>query len=205
VDSEEAPGRASSLSNQPARLFEDLAVIAPTDARTILAVSDRPRGPRRLLRVWSLHRTDAFRDMAVEQVAGVAPARDGVPATLVVVGQAFVVDPLSDTSTCVAGLDPATGELRWERALPFGGEPEPFGDALVARDEVLVPTARGIARYALADGADRPALDRTSIPQSRLRTLREREILFGNLVPVPGLGVLAVNADGVAFWLREER
>ena len=204
VDAAETPGRASSLSNQPPRLWDDRAVIAPTDSRTIVGLFDRPRGRRRLLRAWSVHRTDAFHDMAAEQVAGLAPARDGVPATLVVVGQGYPVDANAVTWTCVAGLDPYTGELRWARPLPFGREPEPFGEALVARDEVLVPTANGIARYALADGSDRPALDASSVPAARLHRLREEEMLYGNLIPVPGKGFLAVHADGVAFWLREE-
>jgi hypothetical protein len=205
VDASETPGRASSLSNQPPRLAADRVVVAPTDARTILGLFDRPRGPKRLLRAWTVHRTDAFRDMAAEQVAGIVPGTGAAPATVVVVGQGYVTDPLSDTCTCVAGLDLSTGVLRWARALPFGGEQEPFGDALVTRDEVLVPTARGIARFATADGAERPAIDATAIPAARLRALREDEMVYGNLVPVPGAGLVAVNADGVAFWLREPR
>ena len=66
-----------------------------------------------------------------------------------------------------------------------------------------MPSANGIARYALADGSDRPALDASSVPAARLHRLREEEMLYGNLIPVPGKGILAVNADGVAFWLRE--
>jgi hypothetical protein len=168
-------------------------VIAPTDARRIQGLFDRPRGRSRRLHAWALHRTEGFRNMAAEYVAGVYAGDDATAPCLVVVGQGFVTNVLTDPHTCVAGIDPSTGVTRWERALPFGSEPEPFGEALLTTQEVLVPTASGVARYALADGADRPSRKRAG--------LREDESLFGNLVPVPGRGFVATNAFDAVVWL----
>jgi hypothetical protein len=142
-----------------------------------------------------------FRNLAIEQLAGVTDGAGGVPPTLVGVGTGYGLDQLHDPFTCVVGMDPATGVVRWERAMPFGGIPEPFGLALVTQDEAFVPTALGIARFALADGKDRAPLDETAIPASSARLLYPDETLYGNLVPVPGRGVIAVNESDVAFWL----
>ena len=97
-------------------------------------------------------------------------------------------------------LDPATGAVRWERALPGGGPAEPYGRALVTAGEVYVPTATGIARYRLKDGADLPLLDLPSIPTELRDLLRPEERPFGNLVPIPGRGLVAVNATSISFW-----
>jgi hypothetical protein len=98
-------------------------------------------------------------------------------------------------------MDAETLVLAWERALPDGGAPEPRGRALATEGEVLVPTRNGIARYRLADGGELPFLGFEAVPPDR-RTLfaSEDERPWGNLVPVPGRGVLTVDSNSVAFW-----
>jgi hypothetical protein len=174
--------------------------VAPTDARRVFGLNDRPRGPDRLLRRWSAHRTEAFFNLAVEQVVGVTAGAPGVPATLVLAGQGYARDGTSEAWACVVGLDPDTGAQRWQRALPFGDEPEPFGEALLTQTEAWVPTARGIARFALADGKEAPSVEPSLVPEDRARLLDAEEMLFGNLVPAPGQGILAVGADGLVLW-----
>jgi|GEM_PF-2072687 len=189
----EGAERRSSFANHPPVVVDGRLYVAPTDGRSVWCLSDRPRGRDRLLTRWPLHRTDDVRNLALEQVVGVTDGRDGVPPTLVVVGQGYGVDPLHDPFTVVVAVDALSGRLRWERALPFGALPEPLGVAVIAGDDVFVPTAKGIARYALADGADRPSI---------VADGDDDDEAYGNLVPVPGRGLVAVAASRVTFWMR---
>jgi len=197
ADFEQGP-RRSSFANEPPLISDGRCFLAPTDARYVFALFDRPRGPRRLLRLWRKHRTEEFQNLAVEHLPGVTQVTSTIPATLIVVGQGFAAP--GEPFTCVAGLDPATGAVRWERALPDGGPSEPYGRALVTAGEVYVPTEAGIARYRLKDGSDLPFLDLPSIPRDLRDLLRPEEKPFGNLVPIPGRGLVAVNESSISFW-----
>jgi len=194
----EQGARHSSFVNEPPMIADGRCFLAPTDATHVFAIEDRPRGPRRELRTWRLHRKLVSQNLAVEQLVGVTTGTADVPATLVAVGQGFAAP--GEPFVCVVGLDPATGTVRWERALPGGGPAEPYGRALVTAGEVYVPTATGIARYRLKDGADLPLLDLPSIPTDLRDLLRPEERPFGNLVPIPGRGLVAVNATSISFW-----
>ena len=193
-DRAERSPRLTTFANQPPIVADGRLFLAPTDGVHVLCLSDRPRGASRQLTRWTLNRTGDFRNLAVEHLAGVTGEADDLPPTLVAVGQGFGADPVNDPFTCVVAIDAASGALRWERALPFGGIPEPFGLATLAGGDVFVPSAKGIARYALADGADRPPVE--APPDDR------DEEAYGNLVPVPGRGIVAVSASRVTFYLR---
>lgn len=196
----ESGDRRSSFSNEPPLLADGRCFLAPTDSRYVLATADRPRGRARTLRLWKRHRVDDFRNLAVEQLVGVlSEARTDAPA-LVVVGQGYEHD--GSPHTAVVALDPATGAMRWERALPSGEEPEPYGRALLTEGEVYVPTRDGIARYRVADGSELPPLDRAAISDEDRAYLSESDRPVGNLVPIPGQGLVAVDVDAVTIWRR---
>jgi outer membrane protein assembly factor BamB len=184
--------RRSSFANEPPLLQGGRGFFTPTDARHLFCTFDRPRGPRRLLTAWTRSRTEGFLNLALEHLAGVTDGRDGVPPTLVGVGQGH--RDASELHVCVVGMDPESGEVRWGRALP-DGQPEPYGRAAVTSKEVYVPTHGGIAAFRLADGADLPFTGVEALPEEK-----ERERPWGNLVVVPGVGLVAVNADFVALW-----
>ena len=204
-DAKDPGKRRSSFLNRPPLVAHGRVFFAPTDGLKIVALFDRPRDRARVLEAWSLDRTGAFRNLAVEQLVGVVDGRGGTPATLVAVGQGWGLDPLHEPYTCVVGIDALSrhGAVRWERALPFGDVPEPFGTALVTEDLVYVPTASGIARYRVADGADVEPIDARAIPVRRAPLLYATERLWGNLVPVPGRGLVCVNEGYVSFWYED--
>ncbi|MFO0933264.1 MAG: PQQ-binding-like beta-propeller repeat protein [Planctomycetota bacterium] len=190
--------RRTSFANQPPVVVDGRLYLAPTDGRHVLCLSDRPRGPGRVLTRWALHRTEDVRNLAIEHVVGVTEEAGDVPPTLVAVGQGYGLDPLQDPFTCVVAVDVRDARVRWERALPFGGIPEPFGLAALAGDDVFVPTAKGIARYALLDGADRPSIEAPAEDGEGAYGLEEA---YGNLVPVAGRGLVAVAPSRVTFYL----
>lgn len=194
VDDLEAADRRSSFFNAPPRALGSDVVFAPTDSRHVFCVRGRPSGPARQMTRWKLHRTEDTRNLAIEHVAAVTEATRSRPALVVAVGQGYGVDPLHDPFTCVVAIDARSGRVRWERALPFGGVPEPFGEAAVAGDDVFVPTAHGIARYALDDGADGPPV----LVRERLGDVE----VFGNVVPVAGEGLLCVAPALVVRFTR---
>ncbi len=196
----ESGDRRSSFANEPPLLADGRCFLAPTDSRHVLAIADRPRGRARTMRLWKRHRVDDFRDLAVEQLVGVVGEADLDAPVLVVVGQGYEHD--GSPHTAVVGLDPATGAMRWERALPSGAEPEPYGRALVTAGEVYVPTRDGIARYRVQDGAEMPLLDRSAISDDDRAYVPESDRPVGNLVPIPGQGLVAVDVDAVTIWRR---
>jgi hypothetical protein len=200
-ETKESSDRKSTFANHPPLVGAGGIYLTPTDSRYVLALYDRPLGARRQLLQWKRFRDIAW-NCVVEHLAGVTEGRGDVPPTLVAVGQGFNSDPLHDEYACVIAIDPysPSGTVdRWQRALPFGDLPEPFGVAMLTETEVLVPSAKGIARYRLKDGADVPPLDDTTIPASA--ALYPAEHLYGNLVPVPGRGFVAVNEAYLSFWL----
>lgn len=189
--------RHSSFSNEPPLLYDDLVFVAPTDSRRLLALFDRPRGRERNLRSWDRDRVEEFRNLSLEQLVGVVPERSGRRALLVGVGQGYRAP--NEVNTSVVALDARTKALAWDRPLPDGSEPEPYGKAIVTEEEVVVPTRYGIARYRVRDGADLPFVGMEAVGDDR-RLLRAYERPFGNLIPVPGRGVLALDGTTLAFW-----
>jgi len=190
----ESSPRRSSFATEPPLVFDGMCFLTPTDARTLFATFDRPRGARRLLTAWKRSRTEGFPNFALEHLAGVTDGRGGAPPTLVGVGQGYRVEP-TELHASVIALDPATGDLRWARALPDGGPPEPYGRAAVTADAVFVPTRGGIAAFRLSDGSDLPFAGPDALPEEA-----DPVPLSGNLVVVPGRGLLAVNSRFAALW-----
>ncbi len=200
--SEKAAGpRRTTFQNEPPLLALDMCFFAPTDARDLYATFDRPRGALRHFTAWRHPRTEGFVNLALEHLVGCTDGRGGVPPTLVGVGKGWPVS--GELHTCVVAIDPrpltGKGAVRWGRPLPDGGPPEPYGRACLTEAEVYVPTESGIAGFRLADGEDLPFHDLASVDADR-RLLLGRDRPFGNLVPVPGKGLIAVNEDTVAFW-----
>jgi hypothetical protein len=199
TEESETGDRRSGFSNEPPLAFSDRVAFAPTDARVLFLGNDRPRGAGRHLLLRTRRRIEDFRNLALEQLIAAVPARGGRPALLVGVGQGYRAT--QEVHTCVVAMDAETLSLAWERPLPDGGAPEPRGRALVTEGEVLVPARHGIARYRLADGGDLPFLGLDALPpETRSLLASEDERPWGNLVPVPGRGVLAVDSNSVAFW-----
>lgn len=193
--------RKSSFVNEPPLLVDGRCFFAPTDARHLFAVTDRPRGRARTIRLWRRHRVDDFRNLAVEQIVGIVGEADLDAPTMVVAGQGY--EGGGAPHTAVVGLDPATGAMRWERALPFATEAEPFGRALVTAGEVYVPAPGGIARYRVLDGTELPSLDRAALEadgQSPFDPEGHELMPIGNLVPIPGEGLVAVSTSSVSIW-----
>jgi outer membrane protein assembly factor BamB len=201
----ETTERRSSFVNEPPVISDGRCFLAPTDARYVFAIADRPRGRARALRLWQRHRVDDFRNLAVEQVVGVVGAAYADTPMLVLAGQGYEGE--GSPHTAVVGLDPATGELRWERALPFATRPEPYGRALLTNDEVYVSTENGIARYRVQDGEEIPLLDGASVQRdggSLEDAYGRRYEPIGNLIPIPGTGIVAVNADSISIWRKPD-
>ena len=199
----ETTERKSSFVNEPPLVADGRCFLAPTDARYIFAIADRPRGRARTLRLWRRHRVDDFRNLAVEQIVGVVGETDTDEPVLVLAGQGYEGE--GSPHTAVVALDPATGSLRWERALPFATRPEPYGRALLTTSEVYISTAHGIARYRVSDGAELPALDGAAVARdggSLLDAYGRPYEPIGNLVPIPGKGIVTVNADSISIWRR---
>jgi hypothetical protein len=195
--------RQSGFVNAPPLLVGDRCFAAPTDGSLLLALFDRPRGSWRELLSRSRDRWRFAAGLAVEQIVGVLPAEGARPAVLVVVGkgQGSEADP---PAPLVSGLDPLTLADRggWHGASPTGWGAESYGQAVLADDAVYVPTWNGIAVYDVADGRDVGLLDLEGVPPARRRLLPPDIVLSGNLVPVPGHGLLALNGRSLVYWSR---
>ncbi len=199
----ETAARKSSFVNEPPLLVDGRCFFAPTDSRYIFAIADRPRGQARTSRLWRRHRVDDFRNLAVEQLVGVIGEADAEVPVLVVAGQGYEGE--GSPHTAVVALDPATGLLRWERALPFASRPEPFGRALVTTEEVYVSTQFGIARYRVRDGAELSILDGAAVAKEggSLEDAYGRAYEpIGNLIPIPGKGIVTVNPSSMSIWRK---
>jgi hypothetical protein len=90
----------------------------------------------------------------------------------------------------------------WWGASTTGWGAAPYGRALLTAAEVFVPTRHGIVVYDLASGRDLGLLDEATLPPARRDALPEDVCLYGNLVPVPGRGLLAVNGSVIAYWRK---
>lgn len=200
-DSREESDRRTSFANEPPIVVDGRVLMAPTDSRHVFALADRPRGRARALRLWRRHRVDDFRNLAVEQLVGAVGLADTDAPVLVLVGKGHELE--GSPHTAVVGLDPATGSMRWERALPVTRDPEPYGRALVTAGEVYVSTRDGIARYRVEDGADLPFLDAAAIEKDggdASDAYGETFQPVGNLVPIPGHGLVALNPESISIW-----
>ena len=202
-DEPEQDERSTTFANEPPLLCGGRCFFAPTDARLLFATADRPRGPRRLLRLWLKDGTEDFQNLAVEHLVGATDGLDGGPALLVAVGQGFRAP--GEMETCVVALDAEHGgSIVWSRALPTDALQEPYGRAVMTRGEVYVSTSRGIARYRLEDGQDLPFLGPEALPGDAA-ALSSAELPYGNLVVAPGRGVLATSDARVAWWPARKR
>lgn len=183
--------RVTGFSNEPPILGMDRCVIAPVDGTAVFVLTNRPRGIGRTMRCQQLAREGAVVNMSIEHVAGVVPGAN----RLVLVGRG------QDTGVpgpIVAARNARTGGRAWEHPGPTLFALEPFGRGLVTQREVFVPTRGGIAIYDLTEGgADLGVLEVGMLP----RDMRDEfPVPYGNLVPVPGRGVLAVSATTITYW-----
>lgn len=201
--------RETSFANEPPLLLEGLVVAAPTDSEHVYGLDERPRGRARLLQRWApVHRRLDLPRIALEQLVGALPASAARPRTIVGVGQG---DPESDLpGHLVVGLSADSGRPLWAVTADTGRAAVPCGRALVTEGEVFVPTRHGLKVLDLAqpgreillralgaDGRPVPA----AVPEDGEEGLDE-DSWAGNLVPVPGVGVVAVGLHHVALWAR---
>ncbi len=187
-------GRATGFNNEPPILSMDRCFVTPLDGTSVFVLTNRPRGIGRTMRCQQLAREGAVVNMSIEHVAGVA-AQTG---HLVLVGRG------QDTGVpgpIAAVRDARSGGRVWEHPGPTLFALEPFGRALVTDREVFVPTRGGIAVYDLQKGgADRGVLEVGMLP----RDMREEfPVPYGNLVPVPGRGLIALSATTITYWRRK--
>ncbi len=190
-----SPGqRPTGFSNEPPVLALGRCFAAPIDGRDMLILMNRPRLDARVLLSDSLGReVPGIANMSIEAVAGVISNQQA----LVIVGRGQEKDELP--GPIVAVWDPLQRVERWRETGPTRDGLELFGRALVTPEEVFVSTPGGIAIYDLASGEDLGVLDHKDLPEGLRATLTAP---FGNLIPIPGKGILAVSATTVTFWKR---
>ena len=68
-----------------------------------------------------------------------------------------------------------------------------------------MPTRHGISVFGLQDGRDLATLDAATIPARWRELLSSDVLLSGNLVPVPGLGVIALSGSHAVYWRAVRR
>ena len=194
--------RLSGFRNQPPILALDRTFVAPTDGPYLLCLFDRPRGSGRELVSWRLHRRLDFRDFAAEQIVAVQVPPDGAPPRLILAGQGRSAegDVPAPIAVALDALRPP--RVLWTATATTGDGAEPYGTAMATEDELFVPTEHGISIYATKDGGDLGTLDVSSLPEEWLALFPTDVGAYGNLVAVPGKGLLAVNDWLVAFWRR---
>jgi hypothetical protein len=218
--SDDAP-RASSFANEPPILSQGRCYVTPTDSNELLILLDRPRGSTRTLSSHDQDRLMIGWDFLAEHIAGVAPGTDTDRPQLVVVGKGEHTRPPGPLVVSVGALDRASGWpgekeresrsdvwrslLNWREESPTGFGPDPYGRALVTREEVFVPTYYGIAIYELQDrdGDGTHYLGVLDKEDMLVRAaLEPPEKPYGNLIPLPGRGFAAVSATTIAVWVR---
>jgi len=216
-DSRDRGLRTRSFCNEPPILALDRCFVAPTDSNLVLTLFDRPRTRARRLVARGLDMYFVGWNFMPEQIAGVAPGVKG-PAALVLVGKG---ESGSRPGSLVVVYDAVSaGGVTWPRdeererrrkELWSGGSPtgfgaEPYGRALVTAAEVFVPQAHGIAIYELEDRNGDGShylgvLNREDLDESQALVAPERP--YGNLIPIPGRGLVSVSATTIAFWERK--
>jgi hypothetical protein len=202
-DARDEEERESVATNDPPLLALDRCFVAPTDSSKVLCLFDRPRGAAREIVSWRRWRLGTqFAGMAAEQLVAVVPdPRAGAVLVVVGKGAAGEADP---PGPVVVGLDALEqGVLLWRAAAPGGGGSIPCGRAMATTTEVLVPTWDGIAVYETrANGRLLAFLDLTTRDPAIEGRLPADAFPYGNLLPVPGRGFVALGPDGPAYWRR---
>jgi hypothetical protein len=198
--------RETGFANGPPLLAFEQVWFAPTDGPQLCCLFDRPRGPKRTLRRWRRNRRSGFHAFAAEQIAGLVPGSgpDAAPV-LVVVGRGETSEG-QPPAAIAQGIDALRPGWTWWKAIATTGDgPEPFGTGLLTRGELFVPTRHGISVFGLEDGRDLATLDAATIPP-RWRELLSADVpLSGNLIPVPGLGVIALSGSHAVYWRAVRR
>ena len=189
--------RGSSFANEPPVLAGERCYIAPIDGQYLYMLFNRPIGDGRMLLSKRFHHRKQFNDFEAEALAGVAAhPKDGIPLAIVT-GQGINRSP---PAPVVVARDVWPPRKRWSATTSTGLGAATFGRALVTRGEVIVPTRAGIEVYDLASGAERALLDLEDVPD---KVREELPRPYGNIVPVPGRGFVAVSTTSIAFWKRK--
>ncbi len=204
--------RTSSFMNEPPILAGGRCYLTPTDSEHLLILFDRPRlGLRALLSEARPRDLGNARHM-IEHIAGVdTRRRENRAGSLVLVGQGQNGEPpgplvtVYDAGTPNLAWPRDARELRslWEGISPTGFGAQPYGRALVTDGEIYVPQEHGIAVFELEDRNGDGSHFLTLLDQ-RAFGLKPGEDVpgrpYGNLIPIPGKGLVAVSATTVAFW-----
>lgn len=190
--------RPVTFLNEPPVIDGGRVFLLPTDGEQFIVLFDRPLGRERLMRAFDgrmTHRTWSFSNFAAEHLAGVRPGGHGDGPLLYFVGQTQGRDP---PGPLVVAREAFTLADRWARPAATGFGARPYGRALLTRGEVLVPLPEGIAVHDAAGGDLLGLLDPSRIAPEDRPYAPPRP--YGNLIPVPGRGLLSVSATTVAFW-----
>ncbi len=209
--------RTTSFVNEPPILALDRCYVTPTDSNVVLSTFNRPVRRNRRLVVRARDRYDAGAWFMPEQIAGVAPGGPTWPPSIVLVGKGesgslpgpmvVVHHALGDDQVWPQDAErPLRAKELWTGGSPTGFGPEPYGRALVTEAEIFVPQADGIAIYELFDRDANGShflglLNRDDMDTATAKQAPPRP--FGNLIPIPGQGIVAVSATTVAFWKRK--
>ncbi len=193
--------RQSSFQDEPPVLALDRVYAAPTDGPYVLVLFDRPRGRERSLVSWRVHRRFDLVDFAAEQVVGILPAADDRPPLLVLVGKGAAAEgePPPPIAVGLDALSPRRPPV-WRAVSTTGHGAEPWGRALLTSKELVVSTADGLVVLDAATGHDLATVDASRTPESWADILSSGAKPFGNLVPIPGVGILAVGSRLVTGW-----
>lgn len=188
--------RDSSFANEPPVLAGERCYVAPTDGQNLYILFNRPIGRERMLESQKLHQKESFSNFQAEAIAGVvAHPKDGSPL-IVVVGQG---ENRTTPPPVVVTRTVWPPRFRWSAPTSTGLGAYTFGRALVTQGEVFVPTRAGIQVYDLATGKERALLDLEDVPEAVRPDLPRP---YGNLVPVPGKGIVAVSTTSISYWKR---
>lgn len=201
-EQEDVTPRLTGFANEPPVIAFGRTLVAPTDANDLLGLATRPRGPQRDLRCWDpLDRRQVFQQMAAEYVLGAVGGADGVPPQVVVVGKGDAGEG-EPPGNVIAGLEPVYGRVIWSSPVATGRAPVATGRGVLTQREAYLPTSRGLL---VIDLAAPPEQRRVGLLGEGLFPADEPgppALWTGNLVPLPGQGLLAVNLTHLAFWLR---
>jgi hypothetical protein len=202
-EAEDLSPRLTGFANEPPVLAFGRVFVAPTDSNQLYALMSRPRGERRDLEGFKARdrRTD-FPQMAVEYVLGAAGGFGGLPPQVVVVGKGDAGEG-EPAAKVVAAIEPVQAIVLWSDALATGRTPAAYGRALLTEREVYLPSRQGLIVVPLR-GGDAGSGSRSTHLGPGLFPEGEgvpEALWTGNLVPIPGRGIVAVNTTHLAFWL----
>ena len=193
--------RLTGFANEPPVLAFELTLVAPTDSNFLYGLATRPRGAQRDLERWNhKDRRSVFGEIAVEYVAGVVGGSGDVAPQVIVVGKGDSGET-GVPGKVIVGLDPLHGFKRWAFPTATGRGSVPYGRAVLTEREAFVPTRHGLMVVDLAGTIEGAALLTAAPPAAPGRFLAA-DLAYGNLVPLPGEGLLAVNNTHVTFWVK---